>query len=914
MLKLTQIWFFERRKRQIMDTGTLTAILDAVSQGVVVFGEDRKIIYCNQAFLDITGFDRTDMAGALCGIMQGPDTDRATIEAINAAIQLRQAFSGEIRNYRKSGETFWNDLSFKPEFDADGSFLHFVGISHDVTRQKNAEFKVEELELDHQFMMENVLSGVVLHKANTAIVYANPRALELLGVDEASAVGAVNTDPVWSFIREDGAPLPLEEYPVNRALAERRPVRGLVLGNKRESDGKLIWLICNAFPLIDNHGNVDKVLTSFTEITQIKYAEREAQIYQERFQLAARATQDVIFEWNVETGEFWANEAFETVYGYPAPTQVFLETIDEVSEVEADHHVLRRAIVTAFESGTERYSVDYGFTRPDGSRGHAAIRAFIVRDDIGRAIRVIGTGTDIGQLSDAMNALEASEERFRIIADTVSDVLWDRDFDAGTMWVTPDWPDRLSIAIDPEVSKERFFRDHVEPGDAVRVETSFRDAIKSDATQWAIVYTLIGSDGAKIDLAVKAAILRKPDGRAHRVLGNARNVTIEKRQQEGYSRARALEAVGQLTGGVAHDFNNQLMIIQGNTELLEMSELDQEQAEAVALIQQACDSAADLTQRLLSFSRQSHLRTRSIDLTKLVPSTVALLRAGIPESITIRCQLSTDIWQAKADANALEQAIVNLAVNARDAMPDGGDIVIGCENRIVSRDMQPFQSELEPGDYVVVSVTDNGAGMSPDVLAKVFEPFFTTKDVGKGTGLGLSTVYGFAKQSDGHVTIYSEPGQGTTINLFLPRFNLNETEQEGETAKGRVHLGKGQRILLVEDQPDLRAHVAKLLTKMGYLVTSAEDGKEALALLDRGMQFDLLYTDVVMPGGINGQQLAEEVRKRDPVMKVLFTSGYPAFAFEHLQLDEIEDVKLLKKPYRSAELTAILAEIFGFET
>lgn len=233
-----------------MDADTFTNILDTISQGVVVFDADRKIIYCNQAFLDITGFDRSEMTGSLCCIMHGPETDRATIEAIDAAIQSRQAFRGEIRNYRKSGETFWNDLTFKPEFDAGGSFRHFIGISRDITRQKNAELKAVKLELDHQFMMQNVLSGVVLHKADTAIVYANPRAIELFGVSEETVLGAVNEDPRWSFLREDGSLMPIDEYPVNRALAERKPIRGLVFGYKRRSDGKLIWLICNASPCL----------------------------------------------------------------------------------------------------------------------------------------------------------------------------------------------------------------------------------------------------------------------------------------------------------------------------------------------------------------------------------------------------------------------------------------------------------------------------------------------------------------------------------------------------------------------------------------------------------------------------------------------------------------------------------------
>ena len=892
-----------------MDNESFASILDGIAQGVVVFGADRKIIYCNQPFLDITGFDRSEAAGALCGIMQGPETDRAVIAAIDAAISTETAFSGEILNYRKTGETFWNDLTFKPRFNEDGTLRHFIGFSNDVTRRKIAETKVLKLENVHQFMMENVLSGVILHKADTEILYANPRAVELLGVTDGSIVGAVNTDPRWAFVLEDGSQMPLSEYPVNRAVAERKPVRGMVFGQRRGPDADVTWLICNAFPILDDSGAVTEVLTSFTDITQIKEAQREKLRYQQRFELAASATQDVLFEWDIETGEYWANDAFEKVYGYPAPSHISLDALADISAVEADHNMVRKVTLEAINSGTSRYSVDYGFTRADGTRGHSAVRAFIVRDDEGKAKRIIGTGTDVGQLSDAISALEASEERFRIIADTVSDVLWDRNFDTNSIWVTPDWPSRLKVDIDPAVTQEQFFRKHVSPEDALRVQESFAQAIRSDATTWEAQYALIGSDGLKIDMAVQAAILRHPGGRAQRMLGNARNVTLERRQQEGFSRARALEAVGQLTGGVAHDFNNQLMIIQGNAELLEMSGLDGDQAESVSLINQACSSAADLIQRLLSFSRQSHLQTGRVELTKLIPNTVALLRAGIPESISVQCKLQPGIWQAKVDANALEQAIVNLAVNARDAMPDGGTIVIECENRTISDDMEPFTAELDPGDYVVVSVTDNGEGMTPEVQAKVFEPFFTTKDVGKGTGLGLSTVYGFAKQSMGNVTIYSEVSRGTTVQLFLPRFVEAGEDQTPERELQDPRHGTGQRILLVEDQPDLRAHVAKLLTRIGYSVTSAESGPEALAFLHNGMEFDLLFTDIIMPGGINGQQLAEEVQKLDPSMRVLFTSGYPAHAFEHLKLDEVESIKLLKKPYRSVDLKEALSAL-----
>ncbi|WP_301751433.1 PAS domain-containing sensor histidine kinase [uncultured Erythrobacter sp.] len=674
-------------------------------------------------------------------------------------------------------------------------------------------------------------------------------------------------------------------------------------------DASQYWIELSIDPILDNLNNITHFIAIERDITEKKSHTEEVNLLKERFELAARASQDAIFEWNLETHEFWANEAYETIYGYKPPSHVHLDRLDEISDLEADRQYAQRVTQEAINSGRDRYLLDHRFIRPDGSSGHTVVRAFIVRDDAGKALRIIGTCTDVSPLTDAMNALEASEERFRIIADTVSDILWDRDFEAGTIWATPGWPERLGIKLEPDVRADLAVLNYVHPDDRERLQRSFIETLKSDAAEWEAEYGLIGNDGATIILAVKAAILRHPNGRVQRMLGNARNVTAERQRQEGSTRARALEAVGQLTGGVAHDFNNQLMIIQGNAELLELGQLDGSQKESVDLINLACSSAADLTQRLLSFSRQSHLETGRIDLIKLIPNTVALLRAGIPESISIQCKVPADIWQAKSDANALEQAIVNLAVNARDAMPHGGNIVISCENRIFSHEMEPFSSELEPGHYVLVSVTDNGEGMPPEVLSKVFEPFFTTKDVGKGTGLGLSTVYGFAQQSGGKVTIYSEPAEGTTVNLYLPRFTEAGAEKGPELSVKEPELKVGQRILLVEDQPEVRAHVEKLLTRMGYVVTAASDGKEALLLMARGQEFDLLFTDVILPGGMNGQQLAEEIRKVDATTKVLFTSGYPAFAFEHLGLDEMDNLRLLRKPYRSIDLKVALADV-----
>ena len=632
---------------------------------------------------------------------------------------------------------------------------------------------------------------------------------------------------------------------------------------------------------------------------------------EKRFELAARATQDAIFEWDIRTGRMWANEAYKTIYGYEAPAYMPLDALEATSAVKADHNRVREAVLEAINTGKERYAHEYEFIRPDGTFGHVTVRGFIVRDADGEAQRIIGTATDIAKLSHAIAALDQSEKRFRLIADSASDVLWDHDFESGFSWSSPDWPSKLGVDLDPEKFQNFQWIEIVDPSDRDRLVNAFKDVIKSAANEWEVEFRVRNSSGEAIDLQQKTAILRHPDGRAYRILGTTRNVTQEKRNQEGYTRGRALEAVGQLTGGVAHDFNNLLMIILGNVELLELSNLAKKDAETVSAIARAAESAAQLTRQLLTFARQAQLNRSRVDVATLVSDTVPLLRAGLPETIRFSQCFAPDLWPVEVDANGLQQAIVNLAMNANDAMPHGGEVVITCSNLEVDEDMVPATTDLRPGRYVSIAVSDTGEGMPPEVLARALEPFFTTKDVGKGTGLGLSTVYGFAKQSNGGISIYSELGRGTTVNLYLPATEGDVSQNDHPEPKIAAEIAKRRkRILVVEDQPQVRAHVEKTLIRLGYAVKTAPDAATALTRLKEGEAFDLLFTDVIMPGGMNGQELGEAALELAPQIKILYTSGYPAAAFEHLGLKEQANVNFLSKPYKTIDLKGMLSEIF----
>ena len=383
-----------------------------------------------------------------------------------------------------------------------------------------------------------------------------------------------------------------------------------------------------------------------------------------------------------------------------------------------------------------------------------------------------------------------------------------------------------------------------------------------------------------------------------------RDITDIEAKEEQLRQAQKMEAVGQLTGGVAHDFNNILMVILANVEeLLEEQRLGGEQRAMLEAIKTSGERAAEMTRRLLAFSRKQHLMPQPTDLTELVAGIDKLLRRTLGEQIEIEAVLADDLWVTSIDRSQLEAALVNLCVNARDAMPDGGRLLIETKNAILDLDYAAQNAGVTAGDYVVLSVSDTGIGIPSELLNKVFEPFFTTKEVGKGTGLGLSMVYGFIKQSNGHIKVYSEVGRGTTVKMYLPRAEASAVGADRTV----VASPRGtERILLVEDSEQVRKSVLMQLRSLGYAVTEAPDGHAALAILDAGAEFDLMLTDVVMPG-MDGPQAAALAHARRPEMKVIFMSGYSELAaINHGRI--APDANILSKPFRKVDLAQRLRE------
>jgi PAS domain S-box-containing protein len=382
------------------------------------------------------------------------------------------------------------------------------------------------------------------------------------------------------------------------------------------------------------------------------------------------------------------------------------------------------------------------------------------------------------------------------------------------------------------------------------------------------------------------------------VMWIARDVTDTKRSEEALRQAQKMEAVGQLTGGVAHDFNNLLAIIMGNAEIVEHRHKAHDTS-AKAIIR-AASRGAQLTQRLLAFSRQQPLRPHAVDLPALIGGMTDLLGRTLGKPIAIETTTPARPWKALADPGEVENALLNLAINARDAMPGGGTLAIETANTPLHDEAEARRYDVAPGDYVTLTVRDDGAGMPPAVLSHVFEPFFTTKEVGQGSGLGLSMVYGFAKQSGGCVTIDSHEGEGTAVTLYLPRAE-EAVEQAKSEGSEEAPAASGETILLVEDDSDVRELAVTVLQDLGYSVLEAEDGESARAVLMTAPSIELLLSDVVLPGGMSGPALAQEAKRRHRAIKVLFMSGYAESAISgHGQWNG--DAELLNKPFRRCEL------------
>jgi PAS domain S-box-containing protein len=608
------------------------------------------------------------------------------------------------------------------------------------------------------------------------------------------------------------------------------------------------------------------------------------------------------------------NTGAERIKGYSAAEIVGQNFSRFYTEEDQAAGMPQRALSIARETG--RFTAEAWRVRKDGSR----FWALVVMDPIRRDGRLVGFAKVTRDLTEQRKAQQAaleSERRFRLLVQGVTDYAI---YMLSPEGVVTNWnagAQRIKGYMADEIVGQHFSRfytvEDVERRAPFTALEQARSSGRFEAEGWRV-----RKDGTRFWASVVIDAIQDDDGtligfaKITRDLTERRETQLQLEQsREQLFQSQKMEAVGQMTGGLAHDFNNLLTGITGSLELMRtrlaqgrINELERYITAALG----AAFRAANLTHRLLAFARRQTLDPKPTDVNELVASMNEFIQRTIGPEIALETVSAVGLWTTFCDTNQLENAILNLCINARDAMPDGGRLTIETNNAWIDTDTAR-QRDMQPGQYVAVCVTDTGTGMPPDVIARAFDPFFTTKPTGQGTGLGLSMIYGFARQSDGHVRIYSEVGSGTTVRLYLPRYRGQVAEETADERPVETPRSQsGETILIVDDEPSVRMLVTETLEELGYAAIEASDGASGLKLLQSDMRIDLLITDVGLPGGMNGRQMADAARQSRAGLKVLFITGYAEnAAIGSGQLDP--GMHVLTKPFNLDRLAARIKTI-----
>lgn len=592
------------------------------------------------------------------------------------------------------------------------------------------------------------------------------------------------------------------------------------------------------------------------------------------------------------------SDGMHKILGLPLDAPIIFGELLHVYD-EANRQKVQEGIETCLTTG-EGFALDLPAVAVDGRPIYLHVVAEAARNANGKIIGINGALQDVSDIKKAEAEAQDFASQLFSTLESITDSLLTLDETWHITYMNPAAERVLHRSKADLEGKHIWSEFESHPGQPIR--TLCEKAVATGETQSAEIYYA--------PLGIWMAVRLYPS--ANGLSLYFQDISEKRALEEKLQQAQRLEAVGHLTGGVAHDFNNLLTVIMGNMELV-IDKLP----DASPLLQpiqtalQAADRGAEMTNHLLAFSRKQALKPKPVNLGDLMGDVAAILHRLLGEHITIKFLKSPDLWTAEIDPAQFENAIINLSVNARDAMPEGGQLLIETTNFIMEDTSYPLDGgdeSIAVGDYVMVSVSDTGSGMPPEVVEKAFEPFYTTKDVGKGSGLGLSMVYGLVKQSGGHIRIYSEVGVGTSVKIYLPRVRTGPVDLASMQPSTVKIVGGNETILVVEDDDMVRQYVVSQLSSMGYTIKTAANAKAALDLLAQGAECDLLFTDVVLPGGLNGRQLADEAALMRPGLKILFTSGYTEDSMiHHGRLDA--GVTLLSKPYRRSILAAKVREI-----
>jgi PAS domain S-box-containing protein len=826
-----------------------------------------------------------------------PDDRESTRRAWLAAAAARTTYHAEHRVRRADGE--YRDMIARavPILNGDGAVREWVGVHTDVTEQKRADDAIRESEARYRSLADAMPQIVWATRPDGYHEFYNRQWYDYTGLDYEQTKGEG-----WNHVfHPDDQPVAWERW--RHSLATGDPYE--IEYRCRRHDGEYRWFLGRALPQRAADGTIIRWFGTCTDIHDFKQAQAERAAALARLNLQVERMPLAYLLSGPDFRYTRWNRSAERIFGFTEAEVLGKHPFEVI--VPAQSQPLVADVFSRLSQGDMDAQGTCENVTKDGQFITCEWHNTPLFGPDGAFQGILSLAQDVTARRQAEADLRLRDRAIQAVA-------------GGLLITDPTQPDNPIIYASPGFERLTGYpRDEVVgrncrflqgPGTDPQVVAEVRQAV-SEARPCDAELVNYRKDGTAFWNALAISPVQDEAGRLTHFIGVQSDVTARRMLERQFHQAQKMEAVGQLAGGVAHDFNNLLTIINGYGAIVhDALPQDHPSRELVAEITEAGERAAGLTRQLLAFSRQTVLEPKVLDPNAMVRDVERMLRRLIGEDIELATRLAPDLGRVKADPGQLEQAVVNLCVNARDAMPTGGKLTIETQNVELDATSVAAHPDVRPGPYVMVAVSDTGTGMTPEVQARIFEPFFTTKEQGKGTGLGLAMVFGFVKQSGGHIGVHSEVGRGATFKLYLPRVGVGPLA--GKSVPHRTPMPKGtETVLLVEDEDAVRALGRHILTQCGYTVLVAGNGQEALRVMDgHAGRIHLLVTDVVMPGGMGGRQVAEAVTLRHPEVKVLFTSGYTDDAVVRHGVQH-QGTHFLQKPFAPTTLARKVRDVLG---
>jgi len=767
--------------------------------------------------------------------------------------------------------------------------------------RQRTETALAQLHRRHELILNSVGEGIHGIDCQGDITFENVAAAKMFGQPVNDLVGK----PAHALIHHshtDGSAYPVEQCPIYATLRD---------GLSRRVDTEVFWRKDGtSFPVEyvtapkrDEHGTIVGAVVVFRDITEQKQTVEALKQSERRFQEMLENVELIAMTLDTNAKVTFCNDYLLQITDWKREEVIGADWFEKF--IPDTNTALKKMFFESVVAGSIPPHQENPIKTRSGKLRETVWNNTLLRDAAGKIVGTASIGSDVTERKLAEDELRQSEEKFRQLAENINEVFWISDpIKQEVLYVSPAYEKIWGRACTLLYESPRAWLAAIHPEDRERVCQASRT--KQDKGEYDECYRITRPDGSERWVHDRAFPLRNEAGQVYRVVGVAEDITEHRKLEAQFRQAQKMEAIGQLAGGVAHDFNNILTSIMMQVSLGTMADASpNEIREGFQQIHCDAERAAGLVRQLLLFSRRQVMQPRTLDLNEVVTNLAKMLQRIIGEDVRLQLNLHpTPLW-TQADAGMLEQVLMNLAVNARDAMPEGGRLKLDTlENNV---DETPAENNLNaaPGPYACLSVADNGLGIPADVLPRIFEPFFTTKEPGKGTGLGLATVFGIVQEHKGWINVYSEVGRGTTFRICLPRL-ANLYGQEAATAELTTSPGGHETILLVEDDGYLRASMRTALAQLGYRVLEATNGVEARLIWKQHRDaIDLLLTDLVMPGGINGMELSEKLLQERPGLKVIYASGYSVeVGRKDSRLDP--GANLLNKPFAAHKLAQMV--------